>query len=379
MLTQYHSIYLETTRRCNLSCAYCSTGSNLKGKDFGREMDTDEIIKHILEPAYALGSRFVVFSGGEFLLRSDAFTLLEAAQNIGYRVGMASNGTTLNQQMIDKLKSLLGQNLVISIGVNSFTKKNIETRDVDETFARKTIALLQQNNVNINISVTIGRFNYTTFAETVEEIRAMGLPYNRIPFVPRNTACYELMPDKELLKNYFHPVLSKFFNGFTSFHPLFLSTADYEKHSGHKIGLSKMPTNPSVGCWVGSYFAVTPEGDISPCPLFADHVKGGNIRHTPLKDILFESDVFVKITDRSQLGGKCGSCRYNFTCGGCRVMAYYINGDYMAEDPTCFIDDISAEELARIEKTTGKSFRNYVRMAAKGGLYEENNSKEDNA
>jgi len=371
MLPLFHSIYLETTRRCNLSCAYCSTGSNQKEKNFGKELTSDEILGLILRPATALGSRFVVFSGGEFLLREDAFFLLQEAHKIGYRIGIASNGTTLNQETINKLKETLDDNLIISLGVNSFTSENADTRDKEEHFVLETINLLKANNVNINISITIGQFNTHTFAQTVETVKAMGLAYNRLPFVPRNNPAGYQMLDKAALKEYFHPVLTKYFNGFSSFHPLFLDEKVYEKYSGQNSLNSLVPTNPSVGCWIGSYFAVTPEGEISPCPLFADQVSGGNIRNTPLKEILFESELFKQITNRQLLKGQCKSCKYNFTCGGCRVMAYFKSGDMMAEDPTCFIKDLSPEELSQIEKQTAESFRNYVRMAGVGGLFEE--------
>jgi len=371
MLPLFHSIYLETTRRCNLNCVYCSSGSNLKDKNFGKELTGDEIVGLILKPAAVLGSRYVVFSGGEFLLRDDAFYLLEEAHKLGYKVGIASNGTTLNQETINKLKALLGNNLLISLGVNSFTCENAETRDSDEDFVMKTINLLKANNININISITIGQFNKDTFSQTVETVKALGLAYNRLPFVPRNNLCTSQMLDKATLKRYFHPVLNKYFNGFSSFHPLFLDALDYEKFSGQNAETSKVPTNPSVGCWVGSYFAVTPEGEISPCPLFADEVSGGNIRKTPLKEILFASELFTRITNRKLLKGQCKCCKYNFTCGGCRVMAYYMSGDMFAEDPTCFIKDLSPEELTQMEKQTAKLFRNYVRMAGMGGLFEE--------
>ncbi|MDD3878310.1 MAG: radical SAM protein [Bacteroidales bacterium] len=370
MPARFHSIYFETTRRCNFSCPYCSSGSQWKDKNYGKELEFDEIIKLLFIPSRKLGSRFIVFSGGEFLLREDAVDLLKEAHKMGFRIGLASNGSTITQNKIDVLRNAVGKNLLVSLGVNEFSSANIETRDVSEDFIRDKIKLLQENKISVNLSVTLSQFNKDTFAQTVEEIRKLGLPYNRIPFVPRNCDAKELMLDKNTLKNYFHPVLNKYFNGFSSFHPLFLAPEDYARFTGQHKNVYQVPTNPSVGCWVGSYFAVTPEGAVSPCPLFADQISGGNIRETSLKKILFESEVFVKITDRKQLKGKCGTCKYNFTCGGCRVMSYYLTGDFMAEDPTCFIQDLSVEELSEIEKQTAVSFRNYVRMASRGGLFD---------
>ena len=50
------------------------------------------------------------------------------------------------------------------------------------------------------------------------------------------------------------------------------------------------------------------------------------------------SPVFQDLRHReTRLKGKCGRCRYNGICGGCRGRALALTGDYLAADPTCFI------------------------------------------
>ena len=100
-------------------------------------------------------------------------------------------------------------------------------------------------------------------------------------------------------------------------------------------------------------------------------MSGGNVYKESLYDILYNSDLFKNIVDRTKLKGKCGTCKYNYTCGGCRVMAYYQSGDVMAEDPTCFIEDLSEEELQELEEKTYKNFKNYNRMTAFGGVFKK--------
>ena len=52
-------------------------------------------------------------------------------------------------------------------------------------------------------------------------------------------------------------------------------------------------------------------------------------------------------------------------------MAYYQSGDIMAEDPTCFIDELSEEELKKLEYETSQKFRNYQRMTNFGGVFKK--------
>jgi radical SAM protein with 4Fe4S-binding SPASM domain len=38
-----------------------------------------------------------------------------------------------------------------------------------------------------------------------------------------------------------------------------------------------------------------------------------------------------------RLKGQCGKCRYRRLCGGCRGRSWACTGDYLEEDPSCFI------------------------------------------
>jgi radical SAM protein with 4Fe4S-binding SPASM domain len=367
MLPLFHTLYFEATRNCNLLCRYCSTKSNTKSKF--DDIPAGKIIDRIFHPAWELGTRMIDFSGGEFLLRKDAFQLLKEAHDIGFKISIVTNGTTVNQKVIDKLRDVLGENILISLGINSFDAENAETRDFDYKKTLSLISLLEKNNITINLCVTIGKFNADHFADTIKQIDDLKIPYNRIPFSPRNTSCKELMFDKETMMKKIHPVLLKYFRGYVSYVPFFLDPAVYLEKTGQEIKMSIVPTNPSVGCWVGSFYGISPEGEVAPCPLLLDHVSGGNVLKTNLKDILFQSDLFTKVVKRKEIKGKCGPCKYNYTCGGCRVMAYYQSGDIMAEDPTCFIDKISEEELLKMENETARQFNNYRRMTSFGGVF----------
>lgn len=357
----FHTLYLETTRRCNFRCPHCSSGSNSPEK-WEVDKSADQIIQYIFKPAKEIGTTFIDFSGGEFLLRKDALYLLDVANKMGFKIGVSTNGSLLNEKLLIELKKLLGNNLIISLGINSFDEENKTSRYREVEFFLEKLHLLQEYNINVNISVTMGRFNCETFQKTLSKIREMSLPFNRIPYSPRNSDNKSWMFDKEIMKKYLHPGLMQSHHGFVSFVPLFLNPLDYEDITKEKTYSTPVPLKPSIGCWVGSFYAINPAGEVAPCPLLFDHISAGNVYQQSLKDILFESDLMKKIVNRTLLGGKCGSCKYNWTCGGCRVMAYYYTGDVFGEDPTCFIDDLSEEELEKLEKQTRKHFKNYVRM-----------------
>ncbi len=356
----FHTLYIEVTRNCYFKCSYCSSGSNDRTK-WESTKSIEEIEKHILLPAKEVGTNFINFSGGEPFLYPNFIDLLKIANEMGFKIGISTNGSLLSAKLIEKLTNTLGKNLLISLGINSFDNNNKNTRYKETEFFLNKLNLLMSYGINVNISVTMGRFNSKTFDETCNNIRKMGLPFNRIPYAPRNSDKKSLMFDKQILKNYLHPALMKSHHGFVSFVPFFLAPDDYKQTTGKQLHTS-VPVTPSVGCWVGSFFAINPAGEVSPCPLLSDNISVGNVYEMPLKEILYESDLMKKIVNRAYLKGKCKNCKYNWTCGGCRVMAYYNCGDIFAEDPTCFIDELSVEELNELEAKTRKHFKNYVRL-----------------
>jgi len=98
-------------------------------------------------------------------------------------------------------------------------------------------------------------------------------------------------------------------------------------------------------------------------------LSAGNVRDKPLDQLVNESPLFATLLDRRELKGRCGRCRYQYTCGGCRAMAYFHTGDYMQEDPTCFFDPVDATTVSEHEEETNRFFKKYLIVARHVGLY----------
>jgi radical SAM protein with 4Fe4S-binding SPASM domain len=91
------------------------------------------------------------------------------------------------------------------------------------------------------------------------------------------------------------------------------------------------------GCAAGRGFVyVKANGDVWPCPFV--EVSAGNVKKMDFKNIYYESTVFRNLRNREKLlKGACGECNYKTVCGGCRGRALAYSGDYLAEDPRCFL------------------------------------------
>ncbi|MEQ8161464.1 MAG: radical SAM protein, partial [Smithellaceae bacterium] len=110
-----------------------------------------------------------------------------------------------------------------------------------------------------------------------------------------------------------------------------------EKNGIREGKLLKLAGKVFHGCAAGRGFVyVKANGDVWPCPFV--EVNAGNIRDSSFHEIYRNAPVFQHLRRREELlKGVCGECNYKTVCGGCRGRAHAYSGDYLAEDPRCFI------------------------------------------
>lgn len=90
------------------------------------------------------------------------------------------------------------------------------------------------------------------------------------------------------------------------------------------------------GCQAGRGVAcIKPDGAVTPCVML--DITIGDLKRQDFKSIWMKSDDLQKIRNRGNLGSKCRKCHYQWKCGGCRGVAFGITGDYLADDPRCWL------------------------------------------
>ncbi len=364
----FDTLFFEATRRCNLSCPMCMASSNdreLVKRSKREELTTDEIERHILATAKEIGIRIITWSGGEFIVRRDAVELLRRADRYGYESTICSNATLMTRERLMELKEASGGTLVIALGINSIEDENAWTRDNDCDDTLRVLELCGELDIRRHVVVNVGTHNLDTLEQTFQWLADRGIPFNRSPYTARGSGrAYwdKLHFSSEQMEESIHPALRKRPNGYISYTPLFLSPEVHEKVSKGVRNVT-VPQNPSIGCWCGTWLAVNAEGDVSPCGILLDELRCGNVRERTFQQILDASADFQNVLDRNRLQGKCGRCRYKFTCGGCRAMAYFDSGDLMGEDPTCFFEPEDETTVSEHEEETNRMFKRYAFMA----------------
>jgi len=350
VLSSFFLCYFETTRDCNLHCPYCMARP-LDGVR-GRPLDTDECKRLVLDEIREVSSNAAVsFSGGEHLLRPDAYELLAHAASLGLWSFINTNGLLLVEtDAVRRALEATGGRVVFVLPLNSIDPAlNRQSRDDGVATVLRAAETCQALGAEHFFILTVSRQNLPTLRQTVSHLKMTRVPMLRAPFVPRGAGARirELMVDREAMEREIHPALSANPLAYISFTPFFASPermSELWRHYGVRI--------PGLGCQAGSAFAaVGAEGGVVPCVQLLDSgAVRGNVRETPLSQIVRHDPVFAALRSREALGGKCGRCRYRDTCGGCRALAYYETGDILAEDPTCFFDPADPDERSELEE-----------------------------
>ncbi len=90
-------------RRCNLTCKHCySISADI---DFPGELDTSQVMS-VMEDLRSYGVPVLILSGGEPLLRHDIFEVSRQAKNMGFYVGLSTNGTLITNDNIEQIANI---------------------------------------------------------------------------------------------------------------------------------------------------------------------------------------------------------------------------------------------------------------------------------
>ena len=139
---------LVVTRRCNLTCGYCSE------YDSTSQPIPFAILQSRMEKLRQLRTWAVALMGGEPTLHPDLLRIFDEMRRLGFRRRMmTTNGTLLSKEMIEGLNSQGMTDLNVSV---DGAKRNATTVKVLDTLRTKLDLLAQQARFHVVLSAVIG-------------------------------------------------------------------------------------------------------------------------------------------------------------------------------------------------------------------------------
>ncbi|MEM1545052.1 MAG: radical SAM protein [Candidatus Methanomethylicia archaeon] len=352
-------IVWDYTYACNLKCKHCYSSA---GKPLKDEMGRKEALK-VVSILGDIGVPSVAFSGGEPLVRNDIFDVLKLCKEYRIFTAIATNGTTLTRENVEKLKSSGVGYLQISLdGVSPKTHDSF--RGINGVFNRviEGIKNAVESGIFVEVATTVTKLNIHEISDIIDLCRRLKvnwfMAYNFIPTGRgREVVNLDLSPSEreELLKNLWIEALKGGLTVLTTA-PQFARVALINSKNINEAIVPthfysmKLPGKLAElsefvgGCGAGrSYCAIEPDGTIQPCVFLP--VRVGNILIDNFEYLWDNSELLIKLRNKDLLKGNCGVCKYRYVCGGCRARAYAYFNDYMAPDPGCIYNAQYIPEL----------------------------------
>jgi heme d1 biosynthesis radical SAM protein NirJ len=341
-------------RRCNLACKHCyATSADV---DFAGELDTAEIYR-VMDDLQAAGVSVLILSGGEPLLHPDIFDISRRAREMGFYVGLSSNGTLITEQNIDAISGIGYDYVGVSLDGMRMTHDLFRRRRGAFDESVRGIRLCREAGIKVGLRFTLTRDNAFELGDLLqlmrdEEIDKFYLSHlNYAGRGNRNRASdsHHRMTRRAmdlLFKTCWEDVQRgerrEFVTGNNDADGVYLLLWAARHLPEHVDALRRQLLR-----WGGNASGINIAnidnlGNVHPDTMWWDYAIG-NVRERRFEEIWADTGdpLMAGLKSRPRpLEGRCADCRYLDICGGnSRTRAWQLTGNPWAEDPGCYLAD----------------------------------------
>jgi len=280
-------------------------------------------------------------TGGEPFLHSDLFEILTSLHENNFNLYLLTNGTLVDRQKAAILAEIPVKGVQVSLEGPEKVHDNIRGKGSFKSAIRGVKNLLSQN-LTVTLNLTLSALNVDYIEEMTSLASSLGVQrigFSRLVPSGRGLGLIDSMLSKEKVRDAYSKIRSLNIIG------LDIVTGD----PVYSCSIDKIPpennTIPFGGCAAGvSGLTILPDGTLLPCRRL--NIPLGNILKDNLRAIWAISPVLTDLRNKKKYKGKCRTCDQWAQCRGCRAIAYQYSlskgrGDYLSEDPQCFISDQS--------------------------------------
>ncbi|AWV04790.1 radical SAM protein [Burkholderia sp. JP2-270] len=169
-------VWIELTRRCNLTCKHCYISG---GDARASEMDTGQF-RSLLDELADMGVWAVAFTGGEPTLHPSFVELVWHARQRGLLVGIATNGLTLSRELLGALPT---DDVIISVSLDNLhfagKQEGREFKHITEAIDR-----CHEFGFKTNIMTNTNRKNFGELGRLIDWAEQKNVSIRSVPFSP---------------------------------------------------------------------------------------------------------------------------------------------------------------------------------------------------
>jgi heme d1 biosynthesis radical SAM protein NirJ len=341
-------------RRCNLKCKHCYSISS--DHDFPGELTTDEVFA-VMDDLWAFGVRVLILSGGEPLMRPDIFEISRRAKDMGFYVGLSTNGTLIDDALIGPIAEIDYDYVGISLDGIGATHDAFRGKEGAFDASLKAARLCRAHGLKVGLRFTMTMDNAHQFPDLLKLIEDEDIDkfyLSHLNYAGRGNknrgddahwqitrdamdllfeTCLRLIQDgreKEFVTGN---------NDADGAYMLLWVRRRFPDRADHIRDKLRQWGGNASGVNIAN---IDNLGDVHP-DTFWWHYKLGNVKDRPFSEIWRDtSDPIMAGLKQSprRVGGRCAGCTFFKICGGnTRVRAMQLTGDPWAEDPGCYLSD----------------------------------------
>ena len=148
----------EITRSCNLACAHCRAAAHCE--PYPGELTLDEC-KSVMDDIASITDPILILTGGEPLMRSDIWEIIDYAHEKGLHPVIGTNGTLVTDEVAAKIAEHGIPRVSVSLdfptaeGQDAFRGKEGAFEETIEG-----VRNLRSNGVGVQVNTTITKMNH---------------------------------------------------------------------------------------------------------------------------------------------------------------------------------------------------------------------------
>lgn len=314
--------WIEITRRCNLRCPHCFVEG---GTRRNREMSTERILA-LLDEWAEMGVFSVVITGGEPTIHPDFVTITRYAHELGFTVGIATNGMPLTARLLDQLPH---DDVIISMSIDELHNQG-GSRKSDFDYATRRLLEIRDRGFDASIMTTTTHENVRELNKIISWAVENDVSLRSVPFVPMGRG--ELY--RQLLNTTADVELAARF---------WLAEEQWERVKDQRLGLC---TGKVFNFLLTLVFAtrrcmsgrglcyVDSGGDVYPCTTCSGGktLCGGNVQMSSFRDVWSHGHWEIRRITWRNFERTCEGCPINddayFCTGRCPGSSYVHNRTY---------------------------------------------------
>ncbi len=333
----------EMTQACDWKSSSSRTGARaLRAARDRRQFSTAEAF-HLVEQVAAMHVPLLALTGGDPLLRSDLFPVIEFASKRSVRTSLTLLPTPqLDAEAIAEMKAC--GLMRAAFWMHGSTAALDDAHWTISGSHRKTLDIIEachEVELPVQINTIMARRNFHDVEPMIELLTRLDVAlWNVFFFVPasREQAGEMLTADEH------EQIFARLYAATRRVHFQIKTTEGqhYQRYllqqrareSRGRMTEADVITCAPKGVNDGKGFVfINHEGEAYPSRYLP--LSAGNVTTQTLAEVYCESPLFVSLRDSSKLKGKCGRCPVRNVCGGSRARAYAMTGDLFAADPCC--------------------------------------------